>query len=370
MMSGRISADVQANLSRSGAFKALNGGFGGDSSMGRNLQARDLGLTSLDLMTKGDQMARDWRKLNYDTRVDGLQVDPYKVMQNNGLSSQQALDAANNNATRQQQSNIAGADIRSAGATNNFNAQNNALTTNYGNNYNAIESESTGRLKTYDDIYSTNNKAADTVRGQKITLGQNLYNTNLGILGNSMNVGLANVNSISDSNRSLANTVFNSTVGVGEKLYNTNTAGITSTYGTGINTAGMIYQGNLGIGGNIFTGRTGASTNAATMQTNAEIAKFNALAAASGQVAGTSAGVQQQQMLNSQATSAAQNQMFGTLFNSAASVAGSYIGSQNWNSGSARGGFSSLGTMQNNTIPGTTGSYVSGAGWVPKATAA
>jgi len=72
MMSGRISADTQANLARSSAMRALSGGFGAGSEMGRGLSARDLGLTSLDLMQQGTKMYDDQRRLNYDTRIAGI----------------------------------------------------------------------------------------------------------------------------------------------------------------------------------------------------------------------------------------------------------------------------------------------------------
>lgn len=331
MMSGRIGADVQANLARSGAFRALNGGFGADSSMGRNLQARDLGLTSLDLMSKGDEMARNWRKLNYDTRIAGTQVDPGSIMTNNGLSSQQALDTANKNALMAQQTNMGIADIRTAGALNAFNSQNTALGTAYANNANAVGAESTQRLNTLDNIYGTQLKAADTVRGQQMTLGQNLYNSNMGALGNAMNVGLANTNSIYNNNWALANTAYNSGVGVSEKLFNAGLGAAGDVFRTNVGTAGNIYSGNLQVGGNIFSGRSAASTNAAQMTSNAEVARLNAIAQAAGNIAGTQAGMQQQQMLNSQAQTAAQNQMWGSIINTAGSAAGSYLGSQNWN---------------------------------------
>lgn len=336
MLSGRISADMQANLARTGAFKALNGGFGADSNMGRNLQARDLGLTSLDLMARGDQMARDWRKLNYDTRVAGTQIDPTSIMQNNGLSSQQALDTANKNALIAQDTNKSVADLAATGALNTFNSQNNALGTNYANNLNANSAESAQRLNTLDNIYATQLKAADTVRGQQMTLGQNLYGSNMGVLGNAMNVALANTNSIYNNNWALANTAYNSGVGVAEKLYNARLGAGSDIYKTNVGSAGNIYSGNLQVGGNIFSGRSNASTNAASMQAYAEQARLSAMASAYGNVAGTQVGMQQQQMLNSQAQTATQNQMWGSLINTAGSLAGSYIGSQNWNA-NARG---------------------------------
>lgn len=56
LISGQIPADVQASLQRSDAFSALQGGFGQSSGMGRNLNARDLGLTSLNLQNQGESL--------------------------------------------------------------------------------------------------------------------------------------------------------------------------------------------------------------------------------------------------------------------------------------------------------------------------
>lgn len=54
-LSGVLPADVQSAVQRGSAYGALQGGFAG-SGMARNLTARDLGLTSLDLMQRGAQM--------------------------------------------------------------------------------------------------------------------------------------------------------------------------------------------------------------------------------------------------------------------------------------------------------------------------
>lgn len=51
-MRGEIPQDVQAQIARSGAARAAEGGYA-DSGFGRNLVARDFGLTSLGLMEKG-----------------------------------------------------------------------------------------------------------------------------------------------------------------------------------------------------------------------------------------------------------------------------------------------------------------------------
>ena len=49
---GEIPEDVQRAIQSSTAARSLGGGFGG-SGMGRNLTARDLGLTSLDVSGEG-----------------------------------------------------------------------------------------------------------------------------------------------------------------------------------------------------------------------------------------------------------------------------------------------------------------------------
>lgn len=59
MLSGEIPKDVGDQIARSGAFKSLAGGFSG-SNMSKNLTARDLGLTSLDLINKGIDAGSRW----------------------------------------------------------------------------------------------------------------------------------------------------------------------------------------------------------------------------------------------------------------------------------------------------------------------
>ncbi len=49
---GELPADVAKAVTRNSASRALEGGYGGTPA-GRNLEARDLGLTSLDLIGKG-----------------------------------------------------------------------------------------------------------------------------------------------------------------------------------------------------------------------------------------------------------------------------------------------------------------------------
>lgn len=57
---GELPADVQQQIQRSTAGRALAGGFGGGTGFGRALTARDLGLTSLQLQNQGLAQAQNF----------------------------------------------------------------------------------------------------------------------------------------------------------------------------------------------------------------------------------------------------------------------------------------------------------------------
>ena len=57
---GEISPEVSAQVQRSTAGRALSGGFGGASGMGRSLTARDLGLTGMQIQNQGLQQAQSF----------------------------------------------------------------------------------------------------------------------------------------------------------------------------------------------------------------------------------------------------------------------------------------------------------------------
>jgi len=61
LTAGEVPTDVSEALQRSTAAQSLAGGYGGTES-GRNLFARDLGLTSLDLTQRGLASAESWMK--------------------------------------------------------------------------------------------------------------------------------------------------------------------------------------------------------------------------------------------------------------------------------------------------------------------
>ena len=59
MLGGQLPQDVVGQIQRNSAERAGAGGYGG-SGMGRNLEARDLGLTSLQLTQQGLSAAERW----------------------------------------------------------------------------------------------------------------------------------------------------------------------------------------------------------------------------------------------------------------------------------------------------------------------
>ena len=79
LMRGEIPADVQEMISRSSAARAVGGGFGG-SQFGRNLTARDLGRTSLDLMNLGGQQFAGILGTTPRPEMANLMLNPTQIM--------------------------------------------------------------------------------------------------------------------------------------------------------------------------------------------------------------------------------------------------------------------------------------------------
>ena len=57
---GEVSQDVASQLQRSSAGRALSGGYGAGSGAGRNLAARDFGLTSMQIQNQGLAQAQSF----------------------------------------------------------------------------------------------------------------------------------------------------------------------------------------------------------------------------------------------------------------------------------------------------------------------
>jgi hypothetical protein len=89
LLRGEIPQDVQDQVRRTSAFRSLTGGFGG-SGIAKSLTARDLGLTSLDLMGKGENSAQRWAGL-----TEGA-VSPFSV-----TAKEQADQTMKNNLYKQ-----------------------------------------------------------------------------------------------------------------------------------------------------------------------------------------------------------------------------------------------------------------------------
>lgn len=68
MLRGKLPSDVVAEVGRNSAERSLAGGYG-SSGMAKNLEARDLGLTSLDLTQKGLASAERW--MSYGSTLAG-----------------------------------------------------------------------------------------------------------------------------------------------------------------------------------------------------------------------------------------------------------------------------------------------------------
>jgi hypothetical protein len=124
MMKGEVPIDVQQTLARTGAFQALQGGFGG-SGMDRAMRARDMGLTSLDMSQTGEANAQRWTALLNEGFVRPAFVSPFQVMQFSGISSGQAIDSAFRQGDMDFRANLAGTDLRASAAGNALNARGN-----------------------------------------------------------------------------------------------------------------------------------------------------------------------------------------------------------------------------------------------------
>jgi len=294
LMSGRISSDVQANLARSGAMRALQGGFGADSQMGRNLQARDLGLTSLDLMNRGAQMYDSQRRLNFDTRVQGTQVDATGLMRDN----QDIL--------AKRASTLLDAGIQTA------------------------ESNRNQRMGAFGDVFRTRNTAAAGRLEQETGIAQNIYTGNLQSAGRRLDLNVGNLNDIYSNRYDTVGKMFNARTGTAEQLFKTGIGLTSDIYGTAVGASSDFYRTNVNVAGNIFDRSAAASTNASQLRSQAQRDKLDALTRARGAAAGTMATAAQQDMLNQQQVTASNNAMWGAMANTGASLAGNIFGSSDF----------------------------------------
>lgn len=311
LMSGRISADVQANLARSGAMRALQGGFGAGSGMGRNLQARDLGLTSLDLMGKGYDMFDRQRRLNYDTKVSGIQDTAANVFGQMRAGQQGLMETAIGTAESDRNQRVG-----------------------------TVQDSSTQRLQTYDKLFASGMGTADALRQQDLTLAEktsnNARDTNLRESG--MRIGVKQ--DVFNNNLGLADTIFNTTTGLAGQKFSTGLSLAGDIYKTNTSGAATVYSNRLGVEGNIFGAKSQSAVSGMNAITDYEKAGLAAMSNIIGDTTATAANLP---LVNaSMAAGAAKNsaQTWGSVFQTGASLAGSFLGNQNWSGlGQGRTGF-------------------------------
>ena len=90
-LKGEIPTDVAQALQSSDAAKALTGGFGG-SGLSGNLTARDLGLTSLNMMQQGQSSLESWSSM-----IDQMFAPGQFNIQSMFISPQQEFSASMEN---------------------------------------------------------------------------------------------------------------------------------------------------------------------------------------------------------------------------------------------------------------------------------
>jgi hypothetical protein len=103
---GEIPTDVQQQIQRSTAGRALAGGFGGGTGFGRALTARDLGLTSLQLQNQGLAQAQNFIQ---QQRAFGM-VQPFSVS-SMFITPAQRVNALQNQQTAQYNRDLAAAQV-------------------------------------------------------------------------------------------------------------------------------------------------------------------------------------------------------------------------------------------------------------------
>jgi hypothetical protein len=301
MMSGQISSDVQANVARSSAMRALQGGFGASSEMGRGLAARDLGLTSLDLMRQGAEMNDAQRRLNYDTRVAGTQVNPFDV----------------SNQMQQAEGTLLAQRLSTAESDRN-------------QRLGAVQEASGQRLQTFDRVFGSQLGTADTLRGQNMTLAAQLSDNSRDANVRMSGMRMGATQDIYNNTLGLADTVFNTSIGTAGQRFNTGLSLVGDIYKTNVGGAGQVYNTRTGIESNIFGGRTQSSIAGMQAQAAYETAAMQATAGMISDNTATAANLPVIQAAQRQGGAMQSAQLWGAALQAGTSLAGSYLGSQNF----------------------------------------
>jgi hypothetical protein len=419
MMSGQISADVQANLARSSAMRALGGGFGAGSQMGRGLAARDLGLTSLDLMRQGAELNDAQRRLNYATRVEGTQVDAGGLLANDqNLMRQGAADMLTAQTNRNQtfydvgQRALAGElEARNVAATNFLDQSRTSLTERQRAELDQLNKIGDTRQNAFLNLFTAGRQDAQgiydkTQASRDLVLGSNLATIRYGAerTDNTFNTvlagNLANVDTRTQQNLATAANVLNSgmdtnRVGFAAELGNresrttrqantlTNTwdrdfQNRVGMYNTNIGTGRSIYSTNVNAAGNLFTTganaiyqntgmRAGIRENVYNTDVGTRMAGFQALTNVRGQAAATNVDALSKSWAADNARYSSNvsnnNAMWGNILQTGASIAGAAIGTA---AGNPMAGYqigSTVGSIGNQAVSGQSGGGGGGGGF-------
>lgn len=305
MMSGRISADTQANLARTSAMRALQGGFGAGSEMGRGLTARDLGLTAMDLQQQGFQNYEAQRRLNFDTRVAGLQADAGALL------------------------------------TNDMTARQRQAMTNYEVGLRTAESDRDQRQGVFNTALAGNLARVDTRVGRDMGRVDNRVTRQLGVAGEVFAGGmetnrvgyasqLANRDARTARQANNLTNVWDRNFQTRTGIYNTNIATGRSIYGTNVNAAGNIFNTQAGAIQNATAARIGVRGDVYGMDARTRLAGFEALTRARTNAAATNTDAIQKDWAAENARYSANqtgnNALWGNLLQGGLSIAGAAIG--------------------------------------------
>ena len=322
MMSGQISADMQANLARSSAMKSLQGGFGASSGMGRGLTARDLGLTALDLQQRGTDDFERQRALNFQTRVAGLQSDPGQLLANDQTMLERRAGS------------LLEAGLRIA------------------------ESDREQRQGIFNTGLGARLATVDTRRSEEVGTARGLFDTGTNRSSFVLGKNLDSTKAFYDRERGMAATQFNTNTGLASKLFETgvNTAG--TLYGTNVNAASSFYNTGVSSLGDVYGTRMQASAKGISMRDVAERQKLAGLTQVRSSAAAMIEQAAEADYQTQMQSTASNNAMWGQIIGAAGTLVGGAVGSLAGPVGTMAG--ATLGGMGASLLAGQLGTGGSG----------
>jgi hypothetical protein len=290
MMSGQVSADMQANLARSSAMQALSGGFGAGGEMGRGLTARDLGLTSLDLQRQGFDQYERQRSLNFNTRVAGLQADSGQLLANDQMRLERTGGS------------ILEAGLRTAESDRNF------------------RGEAASR------ILGGSLAVQNTLRGDRIGLANQSYLGRMNTEGNIFANSVTNLGNRTSRREAGIRTNLATNSGLSEQIYLNNTGNIRQNAATRSNLVGQIYNTNVNAANTQAGMRIRAAESLAEGRANARGNVFNTVANARNQGTNNLITAYQNKYTEDLKRAGESNSATGALMGMGGSIIGGVIG--------------------------------------------